>query len=72
VCVVWLVFFIDGRKHKNPFLLPRVIKSISAMDARRCGPPSCFRRESYFLRECISMITEERAAGYLEDVEFDY
>jgi hypothetical protein len=25
-----------------------------------------------FLRECISMITEERAAGYLEDVEFDY
>jgi len=27
--------------------------------------------KSCFLRECILM-TEERAAGYLEDVEFDY
>ena len=30
-----------------------------------------FRREIIFLRECVLM-TEERAAGYLEDVEFEY
>lgn len=56
---------------KNPFLLPRVSLSQYQPWTRADAVRPRVSAANHFPPQ-VQLMTEERAAGYLEDVEFDY